>query len=77
MLNPIEMAFSTIKAHVKQDLNNRMDEILNRAIPLQRGLTLTAYRAELLREVVQTRLEDPAVITAERCDNWHRHTFTY
>ena len=27
--------------------------------------------------VNQTRLEDPAVITAERCDNWHRHTFTY
>ena len=77
MLNPIEMAFLTVKAYVKQDLNNRMDEILNRAIPLQRGLTLTAYRAELLREVVQTRLEGSAVITAERCDNWHRHTFTY
>ena len=57
MLNPIEMAFLTVKAYVKQDLNNRLDEILNRAIPLQRGLTLTAYRAELLREVVQTRLE--------------------
>ena len=69
MLNPIEMAFSTVKASIKQDINRRMDEILNRAIPLQRGLTLTAYRDELLREIVQARLEDQTVITIERCDN--------
>ena len=60
MLNPIEMAFSTLKSYIKQDLNSRMtDEILDRAVSRLRGLTLTVYRVAILQQVVQARLQDP------------------
>ena len=49
MLNPIELAFSALKAPVKRILNERMAEVLDRQLAAAAGVTLTAYRNNLLR----------------------------
>lgn len=77
MLNPIEHAFSCVKAAVKQLVNTRMAEILDRAAAAAAHQTLAAYRMGILRQCVTQVLEDDAVITQIKCENWHRHTFAH
>lgn len=77
MLNPIENAFSSVKSAVKQMLNARMAEILDRAAAAAAHQTLTAYRMGILRQCVTRALEDDATITQIKCENWYRHTFAH
>lgn len=74
MLNPIELAFSALKAPVKRVLNERMAEVLNRDLAAAAGLTLTAYRNNLLRGFLENSLP---TITAEKCRGWYNHTHRY
>ena len=74
MLNPIELAFSCLKAAVKRDLNHDMARILDRGAAAAAGLTLATYRINILREIVERNLH---LITVEKCDNWYRHTMGY
>lgn len=76
MLNPIEMAFSCMKAAVKQLLNERMAVILDRAAAAAAGQTLTAYRMQHLRQAVTEVIERPE-ITDIKCTNWHTHALGY
>ena len=77
MLNPIENAFSCVKAAVKQLLNAIMSEILDRAAAAAAHQTLVAYRKGILQQCVKQVLEDDDVITQIKCENWHRHTFAH
>ena len=57
MLNPIKMAFSTIKAVVKRKLNEQMTDIFDlqaaaSAAAAAANLTLTAYRKNILKRIV-------------------------
>ena len=76
MLNPIEMAFSTVKAAVKRKLNERMVDILNRQAAADAHITLTAYRQNILKGIVRNVLNEDT-ITPAMCANWHRHVFQY
>ncbi len=74
MLNPIENAFSCLKASTQRLLNQRMAEILDRQAAANAGLTLTAYRMRILEDLVEGSV---AVITQEKTANWHRHVFGF
>ena len=76
MLNPIENAFSCVKAAVKQLLNARMSEILDRAAAAAAHQTLVTYRMGILQQCVNQILEDD-VITQIKSENWHHHTFAH
>ena len=49
MLNPIEGCFNCIKAHVKQNLNVRMYEIVDRRAAAAADVTLVQHRRRILR----------------------------
>ena len=74
MLNPIELAFSALKAPVKRILNERMAEVLDRQLAAAAGLAVTAYRNNLLREFLENSLP---TITAEKCRGWYNHTYRH
>ena len=66
MLNPIEMAFSCMKAAVKRLPNERMAVIIDRAAAIAARQTLAAYRTQHLRNAVVEVLELPE-ITDVKC----------
>ena len=74
MLNPIELTFSALKAPVKRILNKQMAEVLDRQLAAAAGLTLTAYRNNLLRGFLEDSLP---TITAEKCRGWYNHTYRH
>ena len=76
MLNPIEFAFSSLKAGVKRLLAERMNAIIDRAAAAAAGQTLTAYRMEHLQRCVTIVVEDDEIDDV-KCTNWHRHTLRY
>ena len=76
-LNPIEMAFSTLKATVKRHLNERMAEIFDHGAAVAANLPMTEYRQRILKNIVRSAIEDGTTITQEKCSNWHRHVFRY
>ena len=43
MLNPIEFAFSALKAPVKRLLNEQMAQVLDRDLAAAAGLSMTTY----------------------------------
>ena len=79
MKNPIEMAFSTIKAAMIKKLHEQMAKIFDRqaAAAAAANLTLTVYRKNILKHIVRNVLLDGETITPEKCANWHQHTFQY
>ena len=74
MLNPIELAFSALKAPVKRILNERMAEVLNRDLAAAAGLPITTYRNNLLRGFEEQSLP---TITAAKCRSWYNHAYRY
>lgn len=76
MLNPIELAFSSLKAVVKRLLAERMDALMDRAAAAAAGQTLTAYCKELLQRCVTTVVEGDEIYDV-KCTNCHCYTLRY
>ena len=76
MLNAVEYAFSTLKAAVKRQLNERMNEILDRGAAAAQNLPLTTYRSRILRQLVTSTVEGDTV-TQEMCNNWHNRVLGF
>ena len=78
-LNPIEEAFSALKAAIKRRLND--PDIQGRLLDPQgaaRNLqTLLGYRMTILEEVAQEILDTREVVNADKCTAFHQHMFAY
>ena len=51
-LNPVKIAFSSIKAQVKRELNKRIPQILNRQAAANAAVTFIAWRTGILQDIV-------------------------
>ena len=76
ILNAVEHAFSTLKASVKRQLNDKMEEILNREAAAAQSLPLTTYRSRILRQIVTGSLEGD-VVTRQMCQNWQNRVLGF
>ena len=76
MLNPIEEAFSCLKAKAKQLLNESMEVILDGAAAAAAQQPLTRFRMGILRGCVTQALDD-GVITQEKCNGFFRHSLRH
>ena len=69
-LNPIELAFSTFKASIKQRLAQVQDDFVNPPP----GVNLTQHRRRMLTGIA---VEALPVITPEMCANFYNHSRRY
>ena len=76
MLNAVKQAFSTLKMRVKQRLNERMENVLDRAAAANQNVPLTVFRSRILHQLVTEALEGETV-TQRMCQNWHNHVMSY
>lgn len=72
VLNPIENAFSCLKAHVKAELALRNNELL--AIESMPRGTKGAAKMALLRELAQHSIPS---VSAFECSHWYEHCCSY
>ena len=75
-LNVVEMAFSSWKALMKEELNlpDMQDQIMDDQAAANAGMNKAEWRLHLLTELAGHCLR---VITQEKCNAWFRHTQTF
>lgn len=77
MLNPIENCFNCIKANVKQNLNLRMHEIVDRRAAAAAGVTLVQHRRRILKECVTRALDQDEAVTQQKVQNFFGRMMAY
>jgi len=75
-LNPIEMCFSSWKAHVKRQLNSpsNQERIGDRSSAASAGMSLQLWRANILKEIGQESLSS---VTSQLVLNCYQHIFPF
>ena len=74
MLNPIEFAFSALKAPLERLLNEQMAQVLDRDLSAAAGLPMTTYRCNLLKAMIEASMHTN---TDRKCREWYNHTYRY
>ena len=78
-LNPVENAFSAVKAYVKRQLNEPdvQLQIQDRDTARAAGLNLQQYRLQVIKDIATDALENGAAVTPEKTEQWYHHTYSY
>ena len=76
-LNMVELAFSALKARVKNVLAEpgTRQRVNDRQAAHNAGLNLQQYRSNILQEIIENRLQQE--ITQDMCYNWDARSMTY
>ena len=78
-LNPVENAFSAVKADVKRQLNepDMQLQIQDRDAARAAGLNLQQHRLQIVNNIVINALEHGDAVTPQKTDSWFQHTYSY
>ena len=74
-LNPIENAFSCLKAAIKAEIRERMQDLV--APQPAPAVSLATHRLQILRDIGTRLIEDRHTISPVKCANMVRHVLTY
>ena len=79
LLNPVENAFSAVKADVKRQLNepDMQLQIQDRDAARAAGSNLQQHRLQIVNNIFINALEHGDAVTLQKTDSWFQHTSSY